>query len=115
MPVVINGTTGVSAPTIDADILRSDKSILPLSVISGNTNAVVGVHYIFSASLVLTLPASAEVGDTIKISDRSETTTSSILNNGLKIMGLLENLSMDLEGLSFTLVYTGTTHGWVII
>ena len=71
--------------------------------------------YVLTASLTLTLPASPEAGDSIKISNRSSTTTCVIGRNGNNIMGSASNLTLDTASASFELIYADATHGWVII
>ena len=87
-----------------------------VDVISTNTNAVGhGYLYVFTASLTLTLPASPEVGDSIKISNRSGTTTCVLGRNGNNIMGSASDLTLDTASASFELIYSGAAEGWVII
>jgi len=88
----------------------------PVTVTSNNTNATVGTIYVLTASLTLTLPSSPITGERIKISNRSGTTTCVVARNGNNIMGLAENLTLDVENIGITLVYSGNaTQGWVII
>ena len=86
-----------------------------VSVISANTNAVANTVYVFTASLTLTLPSSSSLGDSIKISNLSETTTCVLGRNGNKIMGVAEDLTLDTASASFELIWSGDTKGWVII
>lgn len=85
------------------------------TVISTNTTAIAKGLYVFTASLVLTLPASPTAGDYVGISNQSGTTTSTIAGNGAKIMGLSENMTVDVADAGFTLTYSGATYGWVIL
>ena len=86
-----------------------------VNVISANTTAVANSLYVLTASLTLTLPASPVVGDSIKISNRSGTTTCVLGANNKKIMGAAANLTLDTASASFELIYSGTAEGWVII
>jgi len=86
-----------------------------VSVISTATTAQAGYVYVLTASLALTLPAGV-VGDSIKISNRSATTTCTIVPDGTdKIMGSNTTMTLDDENASFELIYSGTAQGWVII
>lgn len=86
-----------------------------VSVISTATTAQAGYVYVFTASAALTLPAGT-VGDSIKISNRSSTTTCTIVPNGTdKIMGSNTTLTLDTASASFELIFSGTAEGWVII
>ena len=86
-----------------------------VNVISANDTAVAGAVYVFTASLTLTLPASPEVGESIKISNRSGVDTCVLGRNGNKILGAAEDLTLDNASASFELIYSGTAQGWVII
>ena len=101
----VNGQTGAvtvsAAPTV--------------SVISANTTAQANYVYVFTASLTLTLPASPTVSDSIKISNRSGTTTCVLAANGNNIMGSASDLTLNTASASFELIYSGAAEGWVII
>jgi hypothetical protein len=63
----------------------------------------------------ITLPASPLVGDQISILDLAstfDTNNCTLARNGNKIMGLTENLVLNVEDEAITLVYTGATYGW---
>jgi hypothetical protein len=86
-----------------------------VSVISTNTAANNSTLYVITAALTLTLPASPATGDLVGISNRSNTTSVTIARNTKNIMSLAEDLTVDVLDAGFTLVYTDTTRGWVII
>lgn len=86
-----------------------------VSVISSDTTAVANSVYVLTASLTLTLPASPQVGDSIKVSNRSGVATCVLGANNKKIMGAAANLTLDTASASFELIYSGTDQGWVII
>lgn len=86
-----------------------------VSVISASTTAVANTLYVFTANLNLTLPASPAMGDSIKISNRSNVATCQLLRNGNNILGAAADLTLDTVSASFELVYTDTANGWVII
>jgi hypothetical protein len=87
-----------------------------VEVISTDTTAV-GHNYLYvlTASLTLTLPPSPSAGDSIKISNRSGTTTCVLGRNGNNIMGSASDLTLDTASASFELIYSDATNGWVII
>ena len=65
--------------------------------------------------VTITLPASPQTGDQVSILDLAstfDTNNCTIGRNGLKIMGLTENLVLNVEDEAITLVYTGATYGW---
>ena len=106
----ISSSATPSATTTIADIKYN------VQVISGNTTAAGhGYLYVFTASLTLTLPASPAAGDSIKISNRSGTTTCVIGRNGNNIMGAASDLTVDAANAGFELIYSDATQGWIII
>jgi len=70
------------------------------------------------AARTITLPASPQTGDQVSILDLAgtfDTNNCTIDRNGLKIMGLTENLVLAVEHTGITLVYTGATYGWKLV
>jgi hypothetical protein len=66
-------------------------------------------------AVTITLPASPQTGDQVSILDLAstfDTNNCTIGRNGNKIMGLTENLVLNVEDEAITLVYTGATYGW---
>ena len=121
----INATTVVSpsSVTAGAGISVANPSVgnfvitnkYGVTIVTGATTAAAGNLYVFTASAALTLPAGA-VGDSIKISNRSATTTCTVVPNGSdKIMGSNTTMTLDDENASFELIFSGTAQGWVII
>lgn len=85
------------------------------SVASTNVNATVGeTVFVATAAVTITLPASPDAGDKVGITV-GEVTDTVIARNGLKIMGLDEDLTIDTAYSGFELVYTDATNGWRII
>ena len=105
-------STGVTSYNGNTGAVSSDYSV---SVISSATTAVKNTLYVFTGSAALTLPAGV-VGNSIKISNRSATTTCTVVPNGTdKIMGSNTTMTLDDENASFELIFSGTAQGWVII
>jgi hypothetical protein len=86
-----------------------------VGVISSNTTAVANSLYVLTANLTLTLPANPNVGDSVKISNRSGVATCVIGANNKKIMGANQNITLDTASASFEMIYSGADQGWVII
>ena len=86
--------------------------------ISANTTAIASRYYFINTTagaVTLTLPASATMGDTVRIIDAAntfDTNNLTIARNGHVIMGDAANMTVDTEGASFDLVYYNATHGW---
>jgi hypothetical protein len=91
-----------------------DLTTVTQSVISTTTAAVAGTYYLITASLTLTLPASPTAGQFVAFSNISGTTTPVIARNGLNIMALAENMTLNSTQARGTLVYTDATNGWVL-
>lgn len=86
-----------------------------VSVISASETALPNRLYVLKADLTLTLPASPEEGDSIKISNLSGVATCVLGANGNNIMATASDLTLDDATKSFELIYTDATNGWVII
>lgn len=104
--------TSVNGQTGDVTVASSKYDV---SVISTDTTAQAFYVYVFTADLTLTLPSSPEVGQWIKISNRSGVATCILAANGSNIMGASANLTLDTASSSFELIYSGSAQGWVII
>lgn len=109
----INGG-GINIATVEPDVDVNDVKY-SVSVISADTTAVSGYVYVFTAALTLTLPALPGIGDSIKISNRSGTTTCVLGRNGNNIMGSATDLTIDTENAGFEIIYSGAAEGWIII
>lgn len=86
-----------------------------VEIVSANRTANLSTLHVITSSITLTLPATPQSGDLLGISNRSGTTTAVIGRNGTNIMGLAEDLTLDVLDAGFTLFYTDATRGWVII
>jgi|TARA_B110000908_G_scaffold172617_1_gene241359 hypothetical protein len=72
-----------------------------------------------SSAYTITLPVNSSllVNDTIQIIDISNNAASNNLTlarNSSLINGSAENLTIDVSGAIVTLIYTGSTYGWVV-
>ena len=119
----INGTTIPTSKTladIDSTQTLTNKTLTTpviskaVTLIASPVTAVKSGVYVFTGSTTLTLPASPATGDTVSVVNRSGTTTPIVARNGQNIMGLGQDLTLDKDGSSFTLVYTDSSNGWVI-
>ena len=105
------------ATTVTNSLAEKKKEVA--ASISTNTNLVAGVRYfVTSASaLTLTLPGTPSVNDQIDIFDASgnaSTYNITVARNGKLINGNAGNLIIDVNGVWFTLVFTGNTYGWKV-
>lgn len=86
---------------------------------TSNTTITAGEKYILdtSSALTITLPASASIGDEIRIIDgtgNAATNNITIGRNGHKIQGSAADMVIDVNRAAFALVYYNATHGWVL-
>ena len=90
------------------------------STVSGSFSAEVGKNYFCNTNgggITATLPASPDLGATITFFDVAKTFDSNALTvsrNGKPIQGDNANLTVNTEGASFSLVFSGDTYGWRI-
>lgn len=81
----------------------------------GSTTLVPGSrYYITSAGQTVNLPASPAVGTQVTISVGPNNTTSVVGMNGQNIMGIGQNMTIDVANISVTLEYVNSTQGWTI-
>jgi len=116
-PSSVTAGTGISVanPSEGNFVITNTGLDYNVSVINSATTAVKNTLYVFTGSAALTLPAGV-VGNSIKISNRSATTTCTVVPNGTdKIMGSNTTMTLDDENASFELIFSGTAQGWVII
>lgn len=85
----------------------------PILEISGNTTAQSGVHYLITAALTLTLPASPAVRDVVQITDLSASLAVIVNPSGQLIRGQSGNLVLNMPAVKFALIYAGAAKGWV--
>jgi len=89
------------------------------TAVSSNITLVSGYKYFVdtTAARTLTLPASPSLGDEIYIYDASNsalTNNITVLPNGNKVQGSVQNLLIDSNAAAVYLAYTGSTYGWAV-
>jgi len=109
------GATTLTGLTVPQAVLAQPVITQNVQVIGTNTTAVASRIYVLTASLTLTLPASPSAGNTVTVSNMSGVLTATIARNSQPIMALAEDLTVDLDGAGFTLVYADSTRGWVLL
>jgi hypothetical protein len=92
---------------------------LRTSVVTGNTNAVAGVHYLVNntAAVTITLPASPQTEAVIRVSDLKGTCGTNnitIARNGQLIDGQAENFVLDVNNGWAQLMWAGGSEGWTV-
>jgi hypothetical protein len=99
-----------------ATMLLSYKQEISVSV-SSNITALSGRRYAVdtTAARTITLPASPGVGDEVQIMDATGTAATNnitVLRNGNKINGLLEDAIIDVDMDMASFIYAGSVTGW---
>jgi hypothetical protein len=90
-------------------------------IIAGNFTAAQGSWYMVDTSggvVSMTLPVAATLGDTIRFMDVAgafNTNNLTIVQNGHKIQGVSQNMTIDSQGAANALVYSNATHGWRLL
>jgi len=94
--------------------LAGISGIAPSSAKTASFAAVAGNCYVIDGNgIVATLPASASLGDQIGFVAGNGTFTGfSVARNGLKVMGLSENMTVDITYFPFELRYYDAANGW---
>ena len=114
------GPTGPTGPTGATGASGSNGApAVTNTAISANTTLTAGIRYFVdtSAARTLTLPASPTQGNEIQIIDSSGTAATNkitVNRNSGKINGMSDDLLIDVNGAAASLIYTGTTWGWVV-
>lgn len=91
--------------------------------VSTTFNASVNDRILANSSggaFTITLPAAASllVNDTIQVIDVGGVASGNnitLARNGALVRGLTEDLVIDVSGATITLLYSGSTYGWIII
>lgn len=99
----------------------SSSSAMTWSIASANTSATINKGYFVDTTngeVTLTLPSSATLGDTIRISDVAGTFGSHqcvVNGNGNKIQNQTSDLLLDYNQASIGLVFSNATYGWKLM
>lgn len=83
----------------------------PISI-GANTNLIAGHHYSYTISCTMALPSNPLPHWRIRLYNNSGTKTAVIGRNGSLIQGIDEDVIIDIEGTTVTLVYLNDTVGW---
>lgn len=118
LPIAAAGSLGGikvgSGLAIDGSgILSNTVSGSAPQIISINTTALAGNTYVMTAALTLTLPATPTAGQNVQFENMSGANCT-VARNGEKIMGLLEDLTLDVNNTTAKLIYKDATTGWIV-
>lgn len=101
----------------DGTNITFDSSVIPETITTTSVNKTLSnLEYctVTSGGLSLTLPTSPATGNKVMIGISSNYTDTNILRNGSNIMGLAEDMLIDIGYGTLTLIYINSTLGWRI-
>jgi len=112
MAIQISGTTVIN----DSKELASGLTSAYDTINAGGSVTVANrqVRYVTSDSQTVTLPSGPGVGNEVVVINGGSFTGTVVGRNGQKIMGLSENITLDVEYAAVTFLYIDSTRGWVI-
>jgi|14BtaG_2_1085337.scaffolds.fasta_scaffold32718_2 hypothetical protein len=115
MAIQISGTTIINnTKELDTGL----KSVYPTVEVSNSDGSVVNRTFrvLEDTNVVktITLPANPEVGNEVCVMLQGEFLENVVARNGQKIMGIDEDITLDIRNAGVTFVYTGTDLGWRI-
>lgn len=99
----------------------SSSPAMTWSIVTANTSATINKGYFVDTTngeVTLTLPASASLGDTIRVNDVAGTFGSHqcvVNGNGNKIQNQTSDLLLDYNQASIGLVFSNSTYGWKLM
>ena len=102
-----------------ASVTAAQKTIAaPVVIVSGTTQlAVAGNHYVLvnAAATTVTLPAVMVPSDVVIVSIMNDRADNVIAGGGNKIMGLLEDLNLNIRSGAVALKYADATRGAILL
>ncbi len=81
--------------------------------VAANTNARPGMHYVITAALTLTLPASPALRDIVQITDLSMSMEVMVDPGEKKISGTTGQMKLNVPRVRVQLIYAGEEKGWI--
>lgn len=108
-------TKGTGQLTVNG-VLISNAGGLPITIVSSTTQtAASNNQYVLTntgASTTLTLPASPANGDAVWVTNITGRTDSVLARNGNLIMGIAENMTIDILDINLQFRFINSTYGW---
>ena len=111
----VTGTETLTNKTMTSPVINQPNIRENLAYINTSTTAVAGRGYLLDANIVLTLPSSPTAGDRVFAQTYGSYLTASIDRGGQNIMGLAQDMTLDVAYARVELVYLDATRGWVIV
>ena len=111
----LTGTETLTNKTMTTPVINQPNIRENLAYINTSTTAIAGCGYLLDANVVLTLPSSPTAGDCVFAQTYGSYLTASIGRGGQNIMGLAQDMTLDVAYARVELVYLDVTRGWVIV
>ncbi len=111
----VTGTETLTNKTMTSPVINQPNIRENLAYINTSTTAVAGRGYLLDANIVLTLPSGPTAGDRVFAQTYGSYLTASIGRGGQNIMGLAQDMTLDVAYARVELVYLDATRGWVIV
>jgi len=93
---------------------QSQLNRVAITTTASNLTLEAGRTFVYYSTGTYTLPASPTVGDRIEIINRSGTVSAVLARNGSNIMGLADDLDLDILDATFKITYSNDIDGWVV-
>jgi hypothetical protein len=93
---------------------QSQLNRVAITTTASNLTLEAGRTFIYYSTGTYTLPASPTAGDRIEIINRSGTVSAVLARNGSNIMGVADDLDLDILDATFKVTYSNDTDGWVV-
>lgn len=122
VPTATNGTSTTQAAStafVQAAIASVNaQTATALSIVTASTvTATAGQHIVLTnaSASTCTLPASPAAGDTVWVTVGNGRTDNVIARNGLNVMGLAEDMTVDSANVTVQLRYINASLGWRLV
>ena len=109
----MTGPLEVPAGAAGNQVPRRNEVVLPVVQVSTATTAVGGNHYVFTAAVTLTLPASPGDGAEVEFSNRSGLLTPQINTNGRAVRGFTGTFPVNSLTADRRLKYSSALSEWI--
>jgi hypothetical protein len=97
---------------IEESLLNNNKGAAPPEPLGVSSYLATNAKYTYSNSITMTLPSNPENGDTVTIYNLGTVLTSVVGRNGKTIMGLAQDMTLDIANKKYVFEYLSATGDW---
>lgn len=113
--VGIGTTVAVGAGLTSLHVFgQSQLNRVAITTTASNLTLEAGRTFVYYSTGTYTLPEGPSIGDRIEIINRSGTVTAVLARNGSNIMGVADDLDLDILDATFKITYSNDIDGWVV-